>query len=1433
MHDNGCWESGIMKLLRILGVVATLSPTLVQGVEGDFSSASLLLRPDREGEGAADPIQASTGNPYLRLPDEAPMVQVVELDGADHLTLSFSSYATADDASVMVEFSNDLSSWTAGYLLSSSEEENGTVEETWGSATPMEGRMYARVRVKTGFPYLDWNPEPFEFIAGSSQKFIDYENGDDGNPGTRESPWKHHPWDPEATGSAAAATGIHTYVFKRGVVYRGTLNADESGNPGNPIRLTSDPTWGTGEAVLAGSMRVDVPWTPYEASVGLPFPEDSQNKIWMAELDEDIDPKLCWLVNGREITQLPIAREPDWEVTNPDNPMTEWWIWTDEKSSGRIRFQSTRERAGTEGFSVGETIWISDGDETPQEIEENRANSTIVITDISSSYLTVSWDESDNLGGLNGKIITNGVVYRNADSHLQNQEKALIDDVHLVEPDPDFYDDALIRAEHYSYAGYGHPSRVSSYSPANHSVTLSYWIPSLLNSDREPQTNCRYYFEDKPQFLDSPGEFYYDRITDRLYVRLPGDQDPNTAHIELARNHLIINIEDQDHIEISGLALRFENIDDWFDYNQDNAAVRIMGDVSNIKISHCSFEHVIKALSYYPLRDSDVGDYIELSDSEILHTDQNAIAMSHGCGGMWGYNVFPNGDPLGHLKNVKILRNNIYDIGHRPAPNEACHAVQVKGGELVEIAYNIIDRTYGSGISACNSKFAAATPKLRAWVAPLVRVLVHHNKVTNTLLQTHDWGGIASWGVGPAYIYSNISGNAVGHRGYDWIEPPAAGGNFNDVFSPNYGCAYYYDHMFKSYSFNNIAWGKNNDIDDEYWASAAYNETFALLNHWFNNTAYNVAVGRAKTGRPGFDCRYLGNLYLDVGYSFNYYAPAANFMDFSTLGFANNLYHGDVEHFSLGGGSTKFTTLDSWMNYLNPGGTPTSLASQSETILDELNVMDAAGHDFRLLPGAEGVDGGVKVFVPWGLYKVAGEWPFYRNNQDPTRIMDEHLYANEEWRYDTMFHEILRHDLVASNIDEDDYEVGPLEDWVPGVLRFNGEDQYCSIIDSQTKSDYPWTTPDRSGVLREGFNPGSRRITLDVGTENFLIEIYFKTASSQTGGTLVSKGDKQQGYHLVIDELGRAQLQLAFNAEEQYQATALATVNDNQWHHLIAEVDRAAQLTRIYLDGLQMQLYEEGSLETFASLTNTYDFTVGKLAGKGSIETRTLTFFDFENLDTVEGLEVRNAPEATASLVDDVPSEGGDQAVRVEVPSATNFFSVPVPIGEDLPLDLSDADYISFWIKSDVNSQCNFEVHDSVGGASAFEFPLTGDGQWTQISAPLASFTEPPWSGGPVDWSTVDELRITAFGGSYSNVYLVFDMIEAKGQTQESGNGSGYFHGSIDFLRLSKGTLEDAETTIEELYEWQFNGPFLKDFFGNAPKGAGRDVGAIEQDIRN
>ena len=90
---------------------------------------------------------------------------------------------------------------------------------------------------------ITWSPQPFGFVKGKSVRYIDYEGGSDLSDGlTRNTPWKHHPWDRQALGNAKQCKGIHMYVFKRGVYYRGTMNALESGTTMDPICLTSDPS---------------------------------------------------------------------------------------------------------------------------------------------------------------------------------------------------------------------------------------------------------------------------------------------------------------------------------------------------------------------------------------------------------------------------------------------------------------------------------------------------------------------------------------------------------------------------------------------------------------------------------------------------------------------------------------------------------------------------------------------------------------------------------------------------------------------------------------------------------------------------------------------------------------------------------------------------------------------------------------------------------------------------------------------------------------------------------------------------------------------------------------------------------------------------------------------------------------------------------------
>jgi hypothetical protein len=187
---------------------------------------------------------------------------------------------------------------------------------------------YARV-TETGD--IQWTPKAFRFVAGSSVRFIDYENGSDDHEGDSAlQPWKHHPWDANATGKAAAATGVDTYVFKGGVIYRGQLTVKGSGRPGEPIRLTRDPDWGAGPATIAGSQAI-TGWSRGTDHPRIPEPD----AVWRVTLD--FAPRTVWMIAaGGAATRIPLARQPNWK-SQPEDHKAQWFAWTNERHPFKAR----------------------------------------------------------------------------------------------------------------------------------------------------------------------------------------------------------------------------------------------------------------------------------------------------------------------------------------------------------------------------------------------------------------------------------------------------------------------------------------------------------------------------------------------------------------------------------------------------------------------------------------------------------------------------------------------------------------------------------------------------------------------------------------------------------------------------------------------------------------------------------------------------------------------------------------------------------------------------------------------------------------------------------------------------------------------------------------------------------------------------------------
>jgi len=960
---------------------------------------------------------------------------------------------------------------------------------------------------------LQWQPEEFKYVAGPEVRYIDFEGGDDNNDGLRKStPWKHHPWDPAVTGIAKETKGIYTYIFKRGVVYRGVLIVQESGEDGNPIRLTSDPSWGEGEAGMYGSVRLTSGWTKADTSVAPDIPETE--KVWFQDLPGDIPAtKMVCELAPEGIKRIRLARNPNYQES-PDDLLKYWFTWTRKEYD-----------------DVNRNLWLADT-------------------------------------------------------------------FHLIQSDPDYYKDGTVwSVEDAVNMGALWRQKIREYDPLKHRIALE--------NRNFGGVRCNYFIENIPALLDTTGEFYFNDSTKRMFIRLDENKDPNTTIIEVAKTDKLIIIKDQHDIVISGLTFGFTTSDTLRAISREGiGAIQLSGTCYNIEVINNKFTHVVGALAAKnPSEQELTGHDITISDNDMQVIDDMAVSFSS------GGRIF--------YDRVKIMRNRIYDNGGRHLGRWTSPIPAISGYLIdAEIAGNIVDVSWGSAINI----FWGKTGRDSITSLPFIRGLIHHNKASNTLIGTHDYGGIESWQGGPVYCYNNISHNAWGYR-------PRT--------DDSQGYNFYFDGSFKHYAFNNIATGLS-------WkqSRSGFMTVLGFYNMTVHNTGYmlnSLTHGAVNELDSNGHNAYLANLADSVrfifknslkpdqvpfeSYGYNVFGSVPFKGSFITEEELKRGFWGDRNLVDL---ATFKKNLESYKPQLDQVG----VEVQGPVL------PNAHKGDFRPASGSAAIDGGVKFFVSFPLYANVGEWNFYKHPADSSVIMADNFYMTNEYGSRNTYYLVPRNNLKAHGITLSSFEKGLLEDWTEGALNFDGIQSYCEL-DHDTVS------------IKECTN-------VDMTTNNFIIEIIVRAEKGHKEGVLVSKYDPSgNGYMLDIDMDGKARLSLIVSGKAAYTLSGKRAVNDDSWHHVLAEVDRSG-IINMCIDGTINNGSSSGEmLSPTVSLGNTANLLIGR---------------------------------------------------------------------------------------------------------------------------------------GP------------------------------------EGN---YFNGAIDFLRLSKGTLAEARTTIGEIYKWELDGPFLRDFTGNKPISR-RDVGAIE-----
>lgn len=970
----------------------------------------------------------------------------------------------------------------------------------WVSPVP------AQAVVVDGPAEIRWTPEPFAFMPGPSRRHIDYDAGDDTRDGlTPATAWKHHPWDPAAGGLAKAGAGQHTYVFKRGVVYRGSLTGTGSGTAEQPIRLTSDPAWGTGEAVISGAYGVRGGWQRVAADEAkrLGFPETSQAGLWAVALPGNEVPRALWTLAADGSRQrLPLARWPNWRIEHPYNHFTQW----------------------------------------------------LRVEKVDSAFPRATLHAPKVLKGLDRRAFHGATVW--VDNPVTSGEFSIMGPM---------------------------PSGAFDYDPEAGSLRVERDHPARI-----PAVNSPFFVENLPRFLDEAGEWWFSTADRRLFLRLPGDADPNAVAIEAARYDVLIDLVGQRHVEISGLSLTGGNCPD-LNATPDlkgytaptrttqMASIRLTGDCRDITLRHLAIhDSAGSGIANIPTAATDVVSRIRISDSRFERLDNDAIYLVRGI--PWRKT---EAHPKGRLTHLEILRNRIEEIGLRTSEAQGGRGMELVGLEIGDIAGNIIKRTAAQAINIHGGRSGSSFIATDAADTPLVRIQVRHNHVTDTLLRKSDFGGIEFWGTGPAYVYGNISVNPVGYVAH------------RNVYHKNE--AFYFDHGLKAYLFNNLGWSATGDDYYKGRMGAHFiHEVRTRYNQVFHNTACDFRISQSLSADFGDQQHYLGNLFINGAIA---NLCMWNIDQSQAVAYAGNLLAGPSENVYDRWKGDKFRTIEDLGARL--ATLPNHLSKDPGWVTDDEPVVDAAKRDFRPRDDSAAIDRGVKVFVPWGLSGTVGEWHFRLHPKDPATIVADDMYA-QRWANSAEMHQLTPrggppkdgpghvpgNELAGAGITADDYIDGPLEDWVRSALRFDGK-RHLVLPEERLVRDFGR----QAGKERETI-PGRERKTVRMQDNNFLIEAVLRADAG--GGRIAGKLDASAGYALELDGQGRPLLRLRSGGSEAV-ATAAVAVKDGRWHHVLAEVDRAAGRVTIHVNGRDGRAVLTGTLPAAtASLDNPADFTVGQ-----------------------------------------------------------------------------------------------------------------------------------------------------------------------------------------------------------------------------------------------
>ncbi|OQW93524.1 MAG: hypothetical protein BWK79_10670 [Beggiatoa sp. IS2] len=494
--------------------------------------------------------------------------------------------------------------------------------------------------------------------------------------------------------AAAHLATAGTTVHIQPGVYRETIKPIHSGTPTAPIVYRAEQP---GTVTIRGS-ATDLTWTPVTANdLKLPATVDLKNILWADVSAWPLTQSPRFLVQTATDSRLPLAREPDWSVQTEWQYHKFWWNADGGSAAASCYPPTDAKRLSCDNASRSATQLTDTQDDTlPTGVETGNLST---LGDLTGATVVA-------LDTIQGRH----VFRRTITAHEVATGRVTLDREAYHDTDPAF--------------GWG----------------------------------SKYYVENHPALLDSPGEYWFDTNLKRLYVwATPAD----LANLEISQRDVGWDLSQLSYITLAGLTVELFN----------DAAILIQNDemhsshgiqLRNLHIHHANRGIVAQQTQSIVSSADAVINGLVLEDSEISDMDTSAIILT----GQWDNASDSDAFIRPPITNTVIRRNELHHLGFRSQADDGVGG-QLTVADDLRFENNHVHHVAHDGLQFSGS--VIQSDKSYGFTPDEIKtgnILVKDNLIEKTCQIVVDCGGVRFVGTAPkTHVFRNvlIMGNTFRH----------------------------------------------------------------------------------------------------------------------------------------------------------------------------------------------------------------------------------------------------------------------------------------------------------------------------------------------------------------------------------------------------------------------------------------------------------------------------------------------------------------------------------------------------------------------------------------------------------------------------------------------------------------------------------------------